>query len=470
MQNAVDAGVLSRIDDIFDSQSDIVHELRVSTYRDRRKKLSRLRAAILDYQDKIEEALYADLKKCTEEARITEIIPALIELKFAYKKIPEWMQPKRVARSFPLLLAKSYIKYEPRGRVLVISPWNYPFNLSIIPVIAAIAAGNTVVLKPSEISSHTSSVLKELITNAFDENEVAVIEGDADTAQYLIQKPFDHLFFTGSPETGKLVMALAAEHLTSVTLELGGKSPAIVGETANLKDAAEKIAWGKFINAGQTCIAPDYVLIPERYQNQFVSLVKRSLKDFLSSNSFTHIVSDKHYRRLIKLLDDAVERGANVEMLGTNREKVRFFAPFILTNVDEEADIMKEEIFGPLLPIVPVRDTDEAIAFLTNRPKPLTMYMFGRSKKEINKIIDRTTAGSTCINETLAHFSNSNLPFGGINASGTGSYHGFHGYKELSHERGVFKQSRYGMLSLLYPPYTKLKQRIIGFLMWWFSR
>ncbi len=470
MQNTIEHDESSKIDEIFDLQRDTVLKNRTTTYRERRQKLRRLLDAILEFQDRIESALKLDLNKCAEESRVTEIIPVLIELQLAYKKIPEWMQPKRVARSFPLLLAKSSIKYEPRGRVLVISPWNYPFNLSIIPVISALAAGNTVVLKPSEISSHTSSILRELITNTFDEDGVAVIEGDADTAQYLIKKPFDHIFFTGSPQVGKLVMALAAENLSTVTLELGGKSPAIVGESADLKDAAHKIAWGKFINAGQTCIAPDYVLVPDHLLKQFVELVKEKLHDFLKSNSYTHIISDKHYTRLTGLLEDAIERGASIESLGENRDTDRYFAPVIITDVDKESAIMQEEIFGPLLTVIPVRNIDEAIAFLEPRPKPLTMYVFGRNREEINKILTRTTVGSTCINETLAHFSNPNLPFGGVNNSGTGRYHGFHGFEELSHKRGVFKQSRYGMLSLLYPPYTKLKQRIIDFFMWWFSR
>ncbi len=470
MQNTVDNDETSSIDNVFDLQRDAALKNRTSTYRERRQKLRRLRDAILTFQDRIESALRADLNKCSEESRITEILPVLIELKLAYKKVPEWMQPKRVARSFPLLLAKSYIKYEPKGRVLVIAPWNYPFNVSIIPVISAIAAGNTVILKPSEISAHTSAVLKELISTTFDADEVAVIEGDAGIAQHLIQKPFDHIFFTGNPAVGKLVMALAAENLTSVTLELGGKSPAIVGESADLKDAADKIAWGKFINAGQTCIAPDYVLVPGHLQNQLIDSIKKTLKEFLKSNSLAHIISDKHYRRLTGLIEDAVEHGSSVEQLGTNRDQDRYFAPVILTDVNEKALIMQEEIFGPLLPVIPVGDIDEAIAFLNARPKPLTMYIFGRNKKEIKNVIDRTTVGSTCVNETLAHFSNPNLPFGGVNASGTGRYHGIHGFEELSHARGVFKQSRYGMLSLLYPPYTKLKQRLIDFFIWWFSR
>ncbi len=474
MQDVIENADTSSIDIIFDSHLHTARTLRQSTYRQRREKLRALRDAIISRQDEIEAALKADLNKCSEEARITEFISTLMELKFAYRHVRRWMKLKRVARSLPLLLAKSYIKYEPKGRVLVISPWNYPFHLSITPLISAIAAGNSVILKPSEFSVNTSHLVREIISATFDEREIAVVEGGVDTAQYLLQKPFDHIFFTGGPEKGKLVMAYAAENLSPVTLELGGKSPVIIDESADINDAAEKIAWGKFINAGQTCIAPDYVLVPEHLQSSFIEAFKNSISKFFNgdqtASSYGRIVSDKHYERLNSLIEDAVERGAHIDAFGDNRKHDRLIAPVILTNVDAGSDIMNEEIFGPLLPVIPVRNSDEAVDFIRSLPKPLALYIFGKNKKQIKNLLEKTTAGGTCINDVMVHLSNPHVPFGGVNYSGIGRYHGFHGFEELSHKRGILKQSRIGVLKLIYPPYSKMNRWIIRVLLRYFSR
>jgi aldehyde dehydrogenase (NAD+) len=462
------------IDTIFDSHLQTVHTLRQSTYRQRREKLRALRDAILARQDNIETVLYADLHKSGEEARITEIIPTLIELKFAYRHLRRWMRLKRVKRAFPLLLAKSYVKYEPKGRVLIISPWNYPFHLSMVPLITAIAAGNTVILKPSEFSTQTSHVIREIVSSIFDEREVAVIEGGVETAQYLLQKPFDHIFFTGSPDKGRFVMAYAAENLSSVTLELGGKSPVIIDESADIRDAAEKIAWAKFLNAGQTCIAPDYVLIPGYLQTDFSDGLKDAFRKFftgdITASSYARIVSHKHYERLNALIGDAIDRGASIKALSDYGNDGLFLPPVILTDVDLKSDVMSEEIFGPLLPVISVSDCDGAIAIVNSLPKPLAIYIFGKDKQKIKRILERTSAGGTCINDCVVHLSNPHLPFGGVNNSGMGRYHGFHGFEELSNKRAIFKQSRLNVLKLIYPPYSRTKRFVIEFLLRYFSR
>ncbi len=474
MQDVIENADTSSIDRIFDSQAQTAYILRRSTYRQRRKKLHALRNVILSRQDEIQAALKADLNKCTEEAQLTEIVPTLIELKFAYRHVPAWMKIRRVARAFPLLLAKGYIKYEPKGRVLVISPWNYPFHLSITPIISAIAAGNSVILKPSEFSTNTSHVIRDIISATFDEREIAVVEGGVETAQYLLQKPFDHIFFTGSPEKGRLVMAYAAENLSSVTLELGGKSPVIIDKSADIDDAAEKIAWGKFLNAGQTCIAPDYVLVPEHLQVRFIEAFKKSINKYFAgdetASSYGRIVSDNHYERLNSLIEDAVERGAHVEVLSDNRKHDRLITPVIFTNVDIGSGIINEEIFGPLLPVVTVKNNDEAVDFINSLPKPLALYIFGKDMKQIKALLGQTTAGGSCINDVMVHLSNPHIPFGGVNQSGIGHYHGFHGFEELSHKRAILKQSRIGVLKLIYPPYSKMNRWIIKVLLRYFSR
>ena len=471
MQKDAESTVTSKIDAVFELQNETARALRQASYRKRREKLHALKQGIKDYRKRIEEALTADLNKSPEETRLSEIIPTLIELQFAFRRLPDWMQLRRVPNIFPLLLSKSYIKYEPKGKVLVIAPWNYPFHLALTPVIAAIAAGNTVMLKPSEISANTSAVLSELIASTFGEHEIAVVEGGVETAQYLLSKPYDHIFFTGSPEVGRLVMASAAENLASVTLELGGKSPVIVDETADLQDAAEKIAWGKFMNAGQTCIAPDYVLVHEQLQSQFVEALAVSFKRYLTDeSSYVRIISDKHYSRLTGLLQDAVERGAHIKMPGESRPADRFIPPAILTGVGPDFSVMQEEIFGPLLPVIPVAGREEAVTFVNERPKPLMMYIFATDKKAIKELTDLTTAGSTCVNDVLVHLANPHLPFGGVNTSGTGRYHGFHGFEELSNKRSIYKQSRFGYINLLYPPYTKFSRKLIDVLLRYFSR
>jgi aldehyde dehydrogenase (NAD+) len=339
--------------------------------------------------------------------------------------------------------------------VLIISPWNFPVNLTFGPLVSAIAAGNCAILKPSEMTPATSALMKRIVGELFDESEVAVIEGDAATAEALLKKRFDHIFFTGSPAVGKIVMKAAAEHLTSVTLELGGKSPVIVDKTANLDEAARKIAWGKFLNSGQICIAPDYLLVDETIRTEFVEKLRAAIHP-----ESGWLVNDRHTARVKRLFDTAVGGGAQVVSGGAFEN--RAVAPTLLENVAADAPIMNEEIFGPLLPIIPYRALDDALRVIDAREKPLVLYLFSRSRAVIRRVLRGTRAGGTVVNDTLLHFYQHNLPFGGVGNSGVGKAHGFFGFEAFSNARGVLEQPLpVSGIQLLYPPYTKLKRKLI---------
>ena len=367
------------------------------------------------------------------------------------------MKPRRVRAPLALLGSRSRVMVEPKGVVLIISPWNFPVNLTFGPLVSAIAAGNCVILKPSEMTPHTSACMKRIVADVFDESEVAVIEGDATVAEALLERRFDHIFFTGSPAVGKIVMKAAAEHLTSVTLELGGKSPVIVDRTANLDEAARKIAWGKFLNSGQICIAPDYLLVDDAVHAEFIP----KLRDAIHAET-GWLVNDRHASRIKRLFDGAVARGAQVVAGGSFDD--RKVAPTVLDNVASDAPIMQEEIFGPLLPVIRYKSLDDALRVINEREKPLVLYLFSRSRAVIRDVLRGTRAGGTAINDTLVQFYQHNLPFGGVGNSGMGKAHGFYGFEAFSNARGVLEQPlRFSTIQLLYPPYNKFKQKLIDF-------
>lgn len=386
------------------------------------------------------------------------------------------MRPHPVRRIIALLSTKSWIQYEPRGVVLIIAPWNYPFELNVAPLISAIAAGNCVIIKPSELAKHTSILIVRMITELFPENEVAVFEGEKEVSIELLKHPFDHIFFTGSTAVGKKVMEAAAKNLSTVTLELGGKSPTIVDKSANLKDAAEKIIWSKFMNCGQTCIAPDYLLVHKSVSKQFSIHLKNSIQKFyVNSNTdsstfkdYACIINKNHYNRLKNVLEETVKSGANIDIGGELNENAKFISPTILSNISTDSKIMAEEIFGPILPIVEYEDTKEAIAFINKKPKPLALYIFCNDKITVDTILTNTSSGGVCINDAVIYFSQINLPFGGVNASGMGRAHGFHGFKTFSNEKAVLKQGRFSPLKLIYPPYTKRVQKIVDLMLKYF--
>jgi aldehyde dehydrogenase (NAD+) len=417
----------------------------LTTARQRIEKLRRLRDALLAGRDEVRAALWADYEKPVAEVDLSEIYPVAGEAKHAIRHLRRWMKPQHVRAPLALIGSRSRIVYEPKGVVLIISPWNFPINLTLGPLVSAIAAGNCAILKPSEMTPNASAWMKRFISDLFAENEVAVIEGDAPVAENLLRKKFDHIFFTGSPAVGKIVMHAAAEHLTSVTLELGGKSPAIVDRTANLDEAAKKIAWGKSFNSGQICIAPDYVLVDETIRASFVEKLRAA-----ATIESGLLVNDRHAARVRRLLGDSGE-GRKIPLT-------------IAEDVAVDGPLMREEIFGPVLPIVPYRDVDDAIRIVNEREKPLVLYLFSRKRRVIDRILRRTRAGGTVVNDTLVHFYQLNLPFGGVGQSGMGKAHGFFGFQAFSNARGVLEQPlRFSGMQLLYPPYTKFKQKLIDF-------
>ncbi|MGE3608727.1 MAG: aldehyde dehydrogenase [Bacteriovoracaceae bacterium] len=429
---------------------------------ERKKHLIRLKESILNYEQEIYQGLKDDLGKSAVESYLTELGFILEEIKFVIKNLSNWSRPKKVKTPINLFPGKSYIYPEPYGTVLIISPWNYPFQLCFSPLIGAIAAGNRVVLKPSEFTTKTSMILKKIINEVFSDQEVLVIEGGVEETQRLLKQKFDYIFFTGSTSVGRIVMKAAAEFLTPVTLELGGKSPVLITDSADLNVAAKRCAWGKFTNAGQTCVAPDYVLIPEKLQEEFISLISHHIKSFYFSSDdleYGKIINQKNFDRLLDLIiPEKVAVGGNFE-----REKLSI-TPTILKNISWSDKIMKDEIFGPILPIIPYSNINEAITSIKNYPKPLAFYLFGNNKNMNNKIIQDLSFGGGCINDTLIHLANPYLPFGGVGDSGMGSYHGRKSFETFSHMKSVFHQSTWVDIPLRYPPY-KNKLRWLKFFM-----
>lgn len=457
---------------VFESQRETALRLRTSSAAERIAKIKRLREAVLAYSQDIIDAGFSDFKKPPAEVELSEILPIIAEANDAIRHIGKWMRPTSVWPTRMMMGTQSWVQYQPKGRTLVVSPWNYPVNLSFGPMISAIAAGNTVILKPSEMTPHAAAVMSKIVKEIFPENEVAVFEGDAAVSTALLSLPFDHIFFTGSPAIGKVVMTAAAKHLTSVTLELGGKSPTIVDETADLDLAAKTVLWGKFSNAGQTCIAPDYVYVHQSVKDQFLAKCVEVLKssygatpqEQAKSNSLARIVNQRHTGRINNLLQDAKNRGARVICGDLVNEQECFIAPTLLDNIPADAKIMSEEIFGPLLPIVAFNDLDQTIAAINREQKPLALYMWSRSEKNIQNVMNNTSSGGACINHCLVHFLHMNLPFGGVNNSGIGNGHGIYGFKTFSHERAVVR-TRFMLARMFWAPYTDWTRRLIKLVM-----
>lgn len=457
---------VSEINRIFELQQKNQFNVANTSASQRYAKLEKLHKAVLKYRNDIKAALYKDFRKHPSEVDLTEIYPVTSELKHTKSHLNKWMRKHKVSTPISMLGSSSYIKYEPKGVVLIISPWNFPLNLTFGPLISAIAAGNTVMVKPSENTPHISALMKKIIEELFDENEVAVLEGGIATSQALLALPFNHTFFTGAPHIGKVVMEAASKHLTSVTLELGGKSPTIVDETANVDMAARRIAWGKFMNNGQICIAPDYLFVHESKKEAFINGVKKYLKAFYTENaaeekSYNRIVNHRHYERVKSYVDDAMEKGAQIETGGTFDGDQDYIEPTVMTNVSKNSSLMTEEIFGPVLPVFGFTNLDEVIDEINSREKPLALYIYSSSRKNTNKILENTRAGGTCINHNAVHFFNANLPFGGSNNSGIGKSHGWFGFEAFSNPRGVFKQHVPNALDMLMPPYNNFKQKLI---------
>lgn len=460
--------------ELFNKQNSNQYNIGKTTYKERIKKLKMLKTAIeKTYKQDIRDALYKDFKKPQLEVDLTEIYPVVDEIKFVCSQLKSWVKKQEVGTPLAMLGSRSYIIKEPKGVCLIISPWNYPINLTFGPLISAIAAGNTVILKPSEMTPNTSKLMANIVTDLFDESEIALVEGQVETAKSLLELPFNHIFFTGSPSVGKIVMKAASKHLTSVTLELGGKSPTIIDDSANIEKAVGKIIYGKFMNAGQTCIAPDYMLIDERIKSKFISSFKKQIKDFYSENpeisqAYSRIVNNKHFERLIDSLEDSNNKNATIEFGGNSNDTDNYIEPTLISNLGEDCKLMQEEIFGPILPIKTYETLEEAVNYINSKEKPLALYIYSKKKKNINYIIDNTRVGSTCVNHNLLQFLNHNLPFGGSNNSGIGKSHGYFGFLEFTNQRSLLKQYTFGAVDLLKPPYINWKQKIVDLTIKWF--
>ncbi|GAB3700687.1 aldehyde dehydrogenase family protein [Spirosoma flavus] len=459
------------IQTVFDAQRQQARSMALTSADQRIERIRRIQQWLTGNETAIQQAMYDDFRRPPVEVMVGDLIPIYSEIKHTIRHLNQWMKPQRVPTSLALVGTRSYIHYESKGNVLIISPWNYPLALMIRPLVMAIAAGNVSILKPSELTPHTSGLMKRMISELFPPNEVTVFEGDATVSEALLELPFNHIYFTGSPSVGRLVMTAAAKHLASVTLELGGKSPAFVDESANVKQAAEQIAWGKYFNNGQTCIAPDYLLVHEAIKKPFLeSLQERLRKMYQSDNksvetsdSYARIVNKKHFERLRMLLDDATSKGANVTFGGQLNADQNFIEPTILENVTLDMRVMQEEIFGPILPILTYRMLDEAIRLVNQGEKPLALYIQSRNQKNTQYILDNTSAGDTVVNDTLLQFGNMEIPFGGVNNSGIGKSNGFFGFQEFSNQRGVMHRDL-GTINFLYPPYTDRVKKIAQFI------
>ena len=450
---------------LFDLQGENRWVVAKTSAEERIAKLQKLRKAIVKRQQEFYDAIWADFHKPKTEAWLSEIYPFLQEIDYAVKHLPDWMEDKDGSWSFLFPLNHSRSHFEPKGRVLIMAPWNYPFLLFISPVVAAIAAGNVVIAKPSHKTPNVAQFLESLIAEVFPQNEVAVVLGaGAELGDQLLSLPFDHVFFTGSPKVGAHVAELAAKVHASVTLELGGKSPVIVLDDVKINDAAKKIAWGKCLNAGQTCIAPDYLLCPAKLVQPLAEAISQEIRKMYgatedirrSCENFVHIVDHHAVERHQALINEALTKGATAVIGGTFAEtdvQNRYTPATVLTGVTADMKIMESEIFGPILPIIAYDSLDEAIQFVQARPKPLALYVFGNSESKINEVIKRTTSGSTCVNHCILQIENLSVPFGGVGMSGTGNYHGFYGFKSFSHERNIMEQGAFDAMNFLYPPY-----------------
>ena len=459
----------SKIEAIFEAQRNNQYAVAQSTVKERKRKLKRLFDAMMVYREEIREAISTDFRRHPSEVDLTEIYPTTSGLRHAMAHLGRWAKPHRVRTPLSLMGSSSHIHYEPKGVVLIISPWNFPVNLTFGPLTTAIAAGNCVMIKPSEHTFHSSAVMKKIIEEIFETNEIAVIAGGVEASTALLNLPFNHIFFTGSPSVGKIVMEAASKHLTSVTLELGGKSPTIVDETANLDIAARRIAWSKSLNSGQICIAPDYLFVHESQKDAFIEKLSTNLtvlygQDAQSSDSYSRIINRNHFNRILGYMDDALSQGAQVVYGGRTVQDENYIEPTVMVDVHPQSKLMTEEIFGPVLPVQTYRSIEEPLEIINSKCKPLTLYIYSKNQQNIKYIIDHTRAGGTCINHSILQFSNHNLPFGGSNHSGIGKGHGFFGFQEFSNARGVFKQwFALSAIELMLAPYTKFKQLLIDF-------
>lgn len=458
---------------IFDRQKSKSLLQRSESVQFRRSRLQSLKAWVLNNKDRIRKAIFEDLRKSETDTDISEIFTVTTEINEALRKLNSWSRPRKVSSGLTYLGTSAFIKSEPKGVCLIVAPWNFPFNLIGGPLVSCLAAGNTAILKPSEHTPATAQLIMEMTSELFAEEEVTAILGGVEETTSLLDLPFDHIFFTGSTEVGKIVMTAAAKHLTSVTLELGGKSPVIIEETADVADAAKKIVWGKFINNGQTCIAPDYILVHESLKEQLIDSIRQQVSNIFDSRNigitnsedYSRMVNRRQAERVIGLLEESLENGAVLEIGGKSMVESNFIEPTLISNVKSSDRIWKEEIFGPILPLQTFIGLEEVIEHINAHDKPLALYLFSKSKKVKRKVTNETSAGSMVINDVVIQYAHPNLPFGGVNHSGMGKSHGRFGFESFSNQKSLIKQ-RIGLTNawFFYPPFNSFKRWVVGFL------
>jgi coniferyl-aldehyde dehydrogenase len=447
---------------VFEDQKKAFHNNPAPSLTERQKNLKRLKQALLTYQDRLLEAIDRDFScRSRDESLIAEVMPSIQGINYTLKHLEGWMKPSRRHVSIMFQPASNKVCFQPKGVVGVIVPWNYPLYLAVGPLVASLAAGNRTMIKMSEFTPHTSALFKELIEATFPEDLVSVINGEADVAADFSARPFDHMLFTGSTSVGKLVMRAASENLTPVTLELGGKSPAIVSPDVPMEDAAQRIAFGKAFNAGQTCVAPDYVLCPADRTQAFVDEFRAQFSEMYPSlrdnDDYTAIINELQYKRLQGYLEDARAKGAELieinpaqENMGDGTHKIPVT---LVLKTSPDMKLMQDEIFGPILPIVSYGNLDEAIQYINDRPRPLALYFFGYDRSQQQQVIESTLSGGMCINDSLMHVAQDDLPFGGVGDSGMGHYHGKEGFLTFSHQRAIFAKQKFNSGKFVYPPY-----------------
>lgn len=455
---------VERIPEIVQQLREGFHSGVLRDVESRRVHLRGLRELFVEQENRLIDALVADVGKPRIEAYTTEIAFTINEIDHTLKHLDAWSKPTKVKVPLTFKPGSATLRAEPLGTVCIIAPWNYPVQLLFAPLVPALAAGNTAVLKPSEVTPSVSALIEELVPRYFSASTVAVVTGAVDETTALLEQRFDHIFYTGNGKVGRIVMRAAAEHLTPVTLELGGKSPAIVAADANVEVAAKRIAWAKFLNAGQTCVAPDYVLVDERVEDALVTALADAVTSFYGadprqSNDYARIVDERHHDRLMKLLEAG---GYDATVIGgTGDRGSRYIAPTVLTGVKPDAAVMDDEIFGPILPILTVGDLDEAIRFVNDREKPLALYVFSSDDDTLEHVVSHTSAGGVTLNHAMLHLAVPDLPFGGVGASGMGAYHGKPGFDTFSHAKPVLNKPTRPDPALMYPPYTAVKQKIL---------
>lgn len=448
---------MNNYENILTKQKEYLKKEESISVNTRIEKLNKLKISIKKYEKDIINALYEDLGKSEFESYTTEVGFIYSSINYALKNIRKWNKVRKVKNDMAQLPGKSYIYNCPYGSVLIIGPYNYPFQLTIEPLIGAIVGGNTAVIKPSEFTPKVESILVKIIKETFDEEYITILTGDYTVNSALLDLPFDYIFFTGSVNVGKIVMEKASKHLTPVTLELGGKSPVIVDNTAKLNIAAKRIVWGKFSNAGQTCVAPDYILVHEDIYDEFIEKVKDKIKEFYSENvkqnkDYGRIVNDRHMKRLSNILEkdkDKILIGGEIDFSS------RYISPTILGNVNDNDEVMKDEIFGPIMPVIKYKDMKDIEYYLNKYEKPLALYVFSENKIFTEKIINKFAFGGGCVNDTISHVASLYLPFGGVGKSGIGKYHGYSSFKTFTYEKAIVKKSSKFDVKLVFPPYNK---------------